>query len=159
MHGELVGRVFTNIDHARVEDQVLALDPHQRAFGNGLLVQVEADDLGRILLDRVADFERFDIGVKSLILALAQASRHPLSEALTRGLRRFDVRPAEVTSMAETPGFGVEAQWAGSTVKLGRPQCGNLGDALATELSVYDRPPWDQGKLVGLLDHGELAAR
>ena len=62
MHGELIGRVFTNIDHAGVENQVLALDPQQRAFGNRVLVQVEADNLGRVLLDRIADFERFYIG-------------------------------------------------------------------------------------------------
>ncbi|MBD3732222.1 MAG: cadmium-translocating P-type ATPase [Sphingopyxis sp.] len=96
------------------------------------------DKTGTLTLGRpeAIGLDRFDIGVKSLILALAQASRHPLSEALTRGLLRFDVRPAEVTLIAETPGFGIEAQWAGSTVKLGRPQCGELGDALATELSV-----------------------
>ena len=62
MHGELISRVLTNVDHAGVEDQVLALDPHQRAFGNRILVQVETDDFRRILLDRKADFERFDVG-------------------------------------------------------------------------------------------------
>ncbi|MNI33533.1 hypothetical protein D3C73_874900 [compost metagenome] len=40
----------------------MTLDPHQRAFGNRVLVQVEADDLRRVLLDRVADFQRFDVG-------------------------------------------------------------------------------------------------
>ncbi|QCB55649.1 cadmium-translocating P-type ATPase [Sphingopyxis sp. PAMC25046] len=96
------------------------------------------DKTGTLTLGRpeAIGLDRLDTGTKSLILALSQASRHPLSEALTRGLQRYDVRPAEVTSITETPGFGIEAQWAGGIVKLGRPQRGDLGDALATELSV-----------------------
>ena len=99
------------------------------------------DKTGTLTLGRpeAIGLDRFDIGVKSLILALSQASRHPLSEALTRGLHDFDVRPAEVTSIRETPGFGIEAQWAGKAVTLGRPQGTGLGDALATELTVDGR--------------------
>src|SRR5471032_2355154 len=55
MHGELISRVFTNIDDTGIEDQVLALDPQQRAFGNRVLVQVEADDLGGVRLHRVTN--------------------------------------------------------------------------------------------------------
>lgn len=29
---------------------------------------------------------------------------------------------------------------------------------LSSELAVDDRPPWDKGELMALLDHGELAA-
>lgn len=96
------------------------------------------DKTGTLTLGRpeAIGLDRLDTRAKSLILALSQASRHPLSEALTRGLQRYDVRPAEVTSVTETPGFGIEAQWAGGIVTLGRPQRGELGDALATELSV-----------------------
>ena len=96
------------------------------------------DKTGTLTLGRpeAVDLDRFDIGIKSLILALAQASRHPLSEALTRGISAGDTRPVEVTSLRETPGFGVEARWAGSIVTLGRPQGGDVGDALATELAV-----------------------
>ena len=99
------------------------------------------DKTGTLTLGRpeAIGIERLDIGVKSLILALSQASRHPLSEALTRGLQMFDVRPAEVTDVRETPGFGIEALWAGKTVTLGRPQAGGLGDALASELTVGGR--------------------
>ena len=96
------------------------------------------DKTGTLTLGRpeAVDLDRFDIGIKSLILALAQASRHPLSEALTRGISVGDTRPAEVTALREAPGFGVEARWAGSIVTLGRPQGGDVGDALATELAV-----------------------
>ena len=99
------------------------------------------DKTGTLTLGRpeAIGIERLDIGVKSLILALSQASRHPLSEALTRGLQMFDVRPADVSDVRETPGFGIEALWAGKTVTLGRPQSGELGDALATELTVDGR--------------------
>lgn len=99
------------------------------------------DKTGTLTLGRpeALGLERFDDGVKSLILALAQASRHPLSEALMRGLRTSDVRPVEVTSIRETPGFGIEALWGDRIVTLGRPQSRGLGDALATELSVDGR--------------------
>ncbi|MBA3941287.1 MAG: nitrogen fixation protein FixI [Sphingopyxis sp.] len=99
------------------------------------------DKTGTLTLGRpeAIGLERLDIGVRSLILALSQASRHPLSEALTRGLQSYDIRPADVTSIRETPGFGIEARWAGHAVTLGRPQGGDLGDALATELSVDGR--------------------
>ena len=61
MHGQLVGRVFADIDNAGVEDQVLALDPHQRAFYDRILVQIEADDLARVLLDRVANLDGLNV--------------------------------------------------------------------------------------------------
>lgn len=96
------------------------------------------DKTGTLTLGRpeAMGIERLDIGLKSLILALAQASRHPLSEALTRGLKDHDVRPADVQSLRETPGFGVEARLAERRVTLGRPHGSISGDALATELAV-----------------------
>jgi len=99
------------------------------------------DKTGTLTLGRpeATGLDRFDVGVKSLILALSQASRHPLSEALTRGLQASDVRPVSVASIRETPGFGIEALWGDHVVTLGRPQDAVLGDALATELSVDGR--------------------
>ncbi|WP_374525013.1 heavy metal translocating P-type ATPase [Sphingopyxis sp.] len=100
------------------------------------------DKTGTLTLGRpeARDLDQLDIAIQSLLLALAQASRHPLSEALTRGLQALDVRPVEITALRETPGFGIEAHWAGSTVTLGRPQSPGAGDALATELTVAGRP-------------------
>lgn len=100
------------------------------------------DKTGTLTLGRpeAIDLDRIDIGAKPLLLALSQASRHPLSEALTRGLQASAIRPAEVRSIRETPGFGVTARWADSEVTLGRPQGAELGDMLATELAVGGRP-------------------
>ncbi|WP_256838064.1 copper-translocating P-type ATPase [Sphingopyxis sp. KK2] len=100
------------------------------------------DKTGTLTLGRpeALDLDRLDVGKKSLVLALAQASRHPLSEALTRALQSAHVLPAAVTRLRETPGFGVEAMWADHVVTLGRPQGVATGNALATELAVDGRP-------------------
>jgi Cu2+-exporting ATPase len=100
------------------------------------------DKTGTLTLGRPEpiDLDRLDLGKKSLVLALAQASRHPLSEALTRALQKSNVLPAAVTGLRETPGFGIAAKWADCIVRLGRPQGVDPGDALATELSVDGKP-------------------
>ncbi len=99
------------------------------------------DKTGTLTLGRpeAQGLDRLDIGIKSLILALAQASRHPLSQALTRGLQLYDIRPAEIRSIRETPGFGVEGRWADRTVTLGRPFGTELGETLATQLAIDGR--------------------
>ncbi|MBY4636521.1 cadmium-translocating P-type ATPase [Sphingopyxis sp. XHP0097] len=96
------------------------------------------DKTGTLTLGRpeARNLERLDPHVQSLALALAQASRHPLSEALTRGLQALDVARADVHSIRETPGFGVEAKWGEHVVTLGRPSDPIEGDALATQLSI-----------------------
>ncbi|GGB51127.1 heavy metal translocating P-type ATPase [Blastomonas aquatica] len=75
---------------------------------------------------------------RSLLLALARASRHPLSAALTRDL--VGIEAAHVTDIRETPGFGVEALWQGLAVTLGRPQSGDAGTELVTELAIDMHP-------------------
>jgi Cu2+-exporting ATPase len=96
------------------------------------------DKTGTLTLGRpeARDLERLDPQLQSLALALAQASRHPLSEALTRGLQALDFARADVHSIRETPGFGVEAKWGDHIVTLGRPGDPVEGDALATQLSI-----------------------
>src|SRR3546814_6220919 len=59
---------------------------------------------------------------RGLLLALSRASRHPLSEALTRDLAAMDVVPVAVEAIRETPGFGVEALWEGRR-EIGRASC------------------------------------
>lgn len=100
------------------------------------------DKTGTLTLGRpeALDLDRLDAETRALALALAQASRHPLSEALTRGLQAEGVRPADVTDLSETPGFGIEARWMGKSVSLGRPQGTDIGDALATQLTLDGRP-------------------
>ncbi|MBB6124858.1 heavy metal translocating P-type ATPase [Sphingobium subterraneum] len=100
------------------------------------------DKTGTLTLGRpeAIDLDAIGAAVQPVILALAQASRHPLSEALTRGLQARNVRPAPVEDVRETPGFGVEARWNGKAVTLGRPQEKLAGDALATQVTMDGHP-------------------
>ncbi|MDT8857190.1 heavy metal translocating P-type ATPase [Paracoccaceae bacterium Fryx2] len=52
--------------------------------------------------------------------ALAGASSHPLAVALAQAARAAGIRTAIVTDLREVPGYGVEGQWRGQTVRLGR---------------------------------------
>jgi Cu2+-exporting ATPase len=52
----------------------------------------------------------------AVAVALAGASSHPLASALAGQ----GIRPATVTGLREVPGYGVEGQWLGRTVRLGR---------------------------------------
>jgi Cu2+-exporting ATPase len=76
----------------------------------------------------------------SLLLALAQMSRHPLSAALTRDLTAQGVHATQINEVQETPGFGVAALWQGQPVTLGRPQGPEAGSELASELSIDGHP-------------------
>lgn len=100
------------------------------------------DKTGTLTLGRPVplDLEATDPAIRPLLLALAQASRHPLSEALTRELTAMGVTPEAVGTIQETPGFGVATTWHGHRVTLGRPQGRVVGDALATELAVDGDP-------------------
>ncbi len=55
----------------------------------------------------------------ALAMALSASSLHPLSKALHKTLKSRGSRPAKIDKLTETPGFGVEADWQGKTVKLG----------------------------------------
>ena len=128
------------------------------------------DKTGTLTLGRpeAIGLDRLDGETQALILALARASRHPLSEALTRGLQACGVRAAEVNAIRETPGFGIEARRDGQVVTLGRPQARDLGDALATELAIdgrafatirfADRMRPDAAEAVGALRREGIAA-
>ena len=100
------------------------------------------DKTGTLTLGRPVAANLADVGapVRSLLLALAQASRHPFSEALTRGLAELKVAPETVEDVRETPGFGVDARWKGHKVTLGRPQTPVAGGALATQLAIDGEP-------------------
>ncbi|MBD3679120.1 MAG: cadmium-translocating P-type ATPase [Rhodobacteraceae bacterium] len=56
----------------------------------------------------------------SLALALAEASAHPLAQSLSQAIREDGVSPADLTALREVPGQGVEGNWNGKTVRLGR---------------------------------------
>lgn len=70
--------------------------------------------------------------------ALAAGSSHPLARSLAEGARALGITPAEVSDILEVPGQGIEGQWRGSRVRLGRADwCGSEPlPATATYLSL-----------------------
>ena len=84
---------------------------------------------------------------KPVALALAMASRHPVSRALAEALERESVVPADLTDIIEHPGLGVSANHDGVPVRLGRPSwtgaetVERAEDVLLTALAVGDSPP------------------
>lgn len=79
----------------------------------------------------------------SLALALAEASSHPLARALTKGLVELGIVPAVVTDIHEVPGYGIEAEFHGHSVRLGRAEwLGALQlDVTATYLAIGNAKP------------------
>jgi Cu2+-exporting ATPase len=67
-------------------------------------------------------------------LALAQASRHPLSKALVAAATRAGVQAAKVTDLREIPGLGVEALFGDRSARLGKPDW--VGAVVARQLDL-----------------------
>ncbi|MCZ4341648.1 heavy metal translocating P-type ATPase [Sphingomonadaceae bacterium G21617-S1] len=84
---------------------------------------VRFDKTGTLTLGRPEPKGDFALAadVAPIALALAQASRHPVSVALARALETRGVRPVMLSDIRERPGMGVEARHEGRTVRLGRP--------------------------------------
>jgi Cu2+-exporting ATPase len=87
------------------------------------------DKTGTLTLDRPAALgvEQIPPDHRPVALALARASRHPLSRALSDALEATGVAAGEVDDLAEEPGFGMRGVWQGRAVSLGRP-AGPVGD-------------------------------
>ncbi len=79
---------------------------------------------------------------RGVALALASVSSHPLAEALARGLREMGQGPDAVTDLREVPGYGVEGDWQGQRVRLGRATwvAAEASDVTATFLQIGDAP-------------------
>jgi Cu2+-exporting ATPase len=73
--------------------------------------------LGTPELTNLADHPR---QAQEVALALALASSHPLAVALAEAARAAGVQPASVSDLREVPGYGIEGQWRGRQVRLGR---------------------------------------
>ncbi|WOE75332.1 heavy metal translocating P-type ATPase [Alterisphingorhabdus coralli] len=71
---------------------------------------------------------------KSVALALAQASRHPLSKGLREALLAEKLTPAEINEPNEIAGEGMRALWQGQEVRLGKGDAQSEG--LAVTLSI-----------------------
>ncbi len=81
---------------------------------------------------RPTDLSPLEQQARAVALALAQASRHPLSRGLATALRAQGVEPASVAAIAETAGQGMTGTWQGQPVALVRPQV--EGSGLAVDL-------------------------
>ena len=72
----------------------------------------------------LADPERQNTGDLALAAAMARGSSHPLAAALrdfgNSSVPALDKHDAAVKNLREVPGFGVEAEWRGQKVRLGR---------------------------------------
>jgi Cu2+-exporting ATPase len=70
----------------------------------------------RFVAAQAADDEAWRIAA-----ALAEASRHPLAQALKAEVDKRGVKPAGMTDIVERPGLGMEGRLDGQIVRLGRP--------------------------------------
>ena len=84
-----------------------------------------------------ADIAKLVAQERSIALALAQTSRHPLSRGLAAALLREGVTPAAVEDISETGGLGLSGRWQGLTVALEKPEgASEAGGLLATTLRI-----------------------
>lgn len=108
--------------------------------------RVRFDKTGTLTLGRPTplDLSGLDGDAASIALALARVSRHPLAQALSAALQAAGYRPADVTGLAEVPGFGITGMHMGRGVRLGRPAwaglTGGATEALACGLGIEGRP-------------------
>ena len=100
------------------------------------------DKTGTLTLGRPqpVDLDLLAPALKPPALALARASKHPLAQALRRGLEAEGIEAAELADIAEEPGFGLRALWHGREVSLGRPDAA-CGDLTATLFTLEGRKP------------------
>ncbi|QAY78730.1 heavy metal translocating P-type ATPase [Sphingosinicella sp. BN140058] len=95
------------------------------------------DKTGTLTLGRPAleNPEALPQEYKPVVLALARASRHPLSQALRQALEADGVAPAKLAALREEPGSGMIGLWNARPVRLGRSD-GVAGAALSCAFVV-----------------------
>ena len=79
---------------------------------------------------------------KSVLLALARSSRHPLSEGLRQALEAEGVTAAQIDQVLEVAGAGVYARAGGRAISLGRPNYEMSHEGLASELRIEGGLPF-----------------
>lgn len=55
-------------------------------------------------------------------LAMAEGSAHPLARSIAAAAADMAVSPASLSAIQEVPGYGIEASWQGTKVRLGRAE-------------------------------------
>jgi Cu2+-exporting ATPase len=68
-----------------------------------------------------------DVSVWAIAAALGGASRHPLGRSLAAAATERGIPPASLSNVAERAGSGMEGEWKGEIVRLGRQEW--VGDA------------------------------
>lgn len=58
--------------------------------------------------------------VRAIVMAMAAGSAHPLSASLYGAAQKSNCVPADISEVIEVPGQGIEAQWNGQRLRLGR---------------------------------------
>lgn len=106
-----------------------------RLFRKGLLIKdptalerlaevdcVVFDKTGTLTMGapRLVSLDVLPLEIRPAALAIAAGSGHPLASALEAALRKTDTATAELDNLREVPGFGVEAEWMGQVLRLGR---------------------------------------
>jgi Cu2+-exporting ATPase len=86
---------------------------------------------------RPIDLRVLSADSQGVALALAQASRHPLSKGLAAALQMEGVKPAHIDEIEEVAGFGISGKWRDTNVALHRPSAGS--DAPASELVIGEQ--------------------
>ncbi len=71
----------------------------------------------------------------SAALALAQGSAHPLARSLTQAVRGVGISPLELKAVTEVPGCGVQGEFEGQELRLGRAEW--VGANGANQTSVF----------------------
>lgn len=100
------------------------------------------DKTGTLTLGRPepVNLDSLSASLRPVVLAMARASRHPLSQALRQGLEAQGIRPGHVEDLREEPGFGMRGSWVGRPVTLGRPQ--NVeGDLMTVAFTLGSETP------------------
>ncbi len=92
---------------------------------------------------KLTNLDAHDPAALGIALALANGSSHPLAQGIVDALRPTDVLPASLDEIREVPGFGSEARWNGTQVRLGRASWvgAEQGDQTATWLKIGDTVP------------------
>jgi len=100
------------------------------------------DKTGTLTLGRPepVNLEQASAEQQSILLALARASRHPLSEAIRRALETAAVNAATLTEIREIPGSGVYAMAGNRAVSLGRPDYDVAHAGMAALLLIDEQP-------------------
>ncbi len=89
------------------------------------------------------NIDHLSTGAKSVALALAAASSHPLAVSLTKCLGADGIAAADVTDIKEVPGYGVEGLLGDDRVRLGRAAWlgGDAPELTATYLQIGSNAP------------------